>query len=170
MELLLGPGEGVDPGEEVYGVLGAWGQGAPGLFDQFEEDRGDTDLFREVGLGEAGDLPGVVKGMRVFRECSCRLYLFHLTRLRVSTILSITMTMQVNSNPKTRTENSGEWRDQQYMTREQVADLFQISTRTVSELTARGVIIAVKLGGGRNAPVRYRRETLEETAKKLERR
>jgi excisionase family DNA binding protein len=80
------------------------------------------------------------------------------------------MTMQVNSNPKTRTENTGEWRDQQYMTREQVADLFQISTRTVSELTARGVIIAVKLGGGRNAPVRYRRETLEETAKKLERR
>jgi len=80
------------------------------------------------------------------------------------------MTMQVNSNPKTRTENVGEWRDQQYMTREQVADLFQISTRTVSELTARGVIIAVKLGGGRNAPVRYRRETLEETAKKLERR
>jgi excisionase family DNA binding protein len=80
------------------------------------------------------------------------------------------MTMHVNSNPKTRTENSGEWRDQQYMTREQVADLFQISTRTVSELTARGVIIAVKLGGGRNAPVRYRREALEETAKKLERR
>jgi hypothetical protein len=34
----------------------------------------------------------------------------------------------------------------------------------------RGVIVAVKLGGGRNAPVRYRRETLEETAKKLERR
>ena len=170
MELLLGPGEGIDPGEEMDGVLCAWGEGPPGLFDQFEEDCGDTDLFGEVGLSEAGDLPGVVKGMRVFRECSCRLYLFHLTRLRVSTILSITMTMQVNSNPKTRTENSGEWRDQQYMTREQVADLFQISTRTVSELTARGVIIAVKLGGGRNAPVRYRRETLEETAKKLERR
>jgi excisionase family DNA binding protein len=80
------------------------------------------------------------------------------------------MTMQVSSNPKTRTENSGEWRDQQYMTREQVAELFQISTRTVSELTARGVIIAVKLGGGRNAPVRYRRESLEEAARKLERR
>ena len=170
MELLLGPGEGIDSGEEVDGVLGALGEGAPGLFDQFEENRGDTDLLGEVGLSEAGDLPDVVKGMRVFRECSCRLYLFHLTRLRVSTILSITMTMQVNSNPKTRTENSGEWRDQQYMTREQVAELFQISTRTVSELTARGVIIAVKLGGGRNAPVRYRRETLEETAKKLERR
>jgi len=170
LKLLLGQGERIDPGEEVDGVLGALGEGAPGLFDQFEEDRGDTDLFREVGLGETGDLPGVVKGMRVFGECRCRLYLFHLTRLRVSTILSITMTMQVNSNPKTRTENSGEWRDQQYMTREQVAELFQISTRTVSELTARGVIIAVKLGGGRNAPVRYRRETLEETAKKLERR
>ncbi len=170
MELLLGPGEGIDPGEEVDGVLGTGGEGTPGLFDQFEQDRGNTDLLGEVGLGEAGDLPDVVKGMRVFRECSCRLYLFHLTRLRVSTILSITMTMQVNSNPKTRTENSGEWRDQQYMTREQVAELFQISTRTVSELTARGVIIAVKLGGGRNAPVRYRRETLEETAKKLERR
>lgn len=170
MELLLGPGEGIDPGEEVDGVLCAWGEGAPGLFDQFEEDCRDTDLLGEVGLSEAGDLPGVVKGMGVFWECSCRLYLFHLTRLRVSTILSITMTMQVNSNPKTRTENSGEWRDQQYMTREQVADLFQISTRTVSELTARGVIVAVKLGGGRNAPVRYRRETLEETAKKLERR
>ena len=152
------------------GVLGAWGEGAPGLFDQFEEDRGDTDLFREVGLSEAGDLADIVEGMWVLWECRCRLFLFHLTKLRVSAILSITMTMHVNSNPKTRTENSGEWRDQQYMTREQVAELFQISTRTVSELTARGVIIAVKLGGGRNAPVRYRRETLEETAKKLERR
>lgn len=170
MQLFLGPGEGIDAGEEVDGVLGACGEGTPGLFDQFEEDRGDTDLLGKILLRQAGDLPGVVKGMRVFRECSCRLYLFHLTRLRVSTILSITMTMQVNSNPKTRTENSGEWRDQQYMTREQVAELFQISTRTVSELTARGVIIAVKLGGGRNAPVRYRRETLEETARKLERR
>jgi len=170
LELLLRPREGIDSCEEVDGVLGTWGEGTPGLFDQLEEDRGDTDLLGKIGLGEAGDLPGVVKGMRVFRECSCRLTLFHLTRLRVSTILSITMTMQVNSNPKTRTENTGEWRDQQYMTREQVAELFQVSTRTVSELTARGVIIAVKLGGGRNAPVRYRRETLEETAKKLERR
>jgi hypothetical protein len=80
------------------------------------------------------------------------------------------MTMQVNSNPKTSSESTSYSQDRQYMTREQVADLFQISTRTVSELTARGVIIAVKLGGGRNAPVRYRRETLEETAKKLERR
>ena len=56
MELLLGPGEGIDSGEEVDGVLGAWGEGTPGLFDKFEEDRGDTDLFREVSLGEAGDL------------------------------------------------------------------------------------------------------------------
>ena len=80
------------------------------------------------------------------------------------------MSMQVNSNPKTGTETSGKWEDRQYMTREQVAELLQISTRTVSELTARGVIVAVKLGGGRNAPVRYRRETLEETTKKLERR
>ena len=80
------------------------------------------------------------------------------------------MTMQVNSNPKTTSESTSHSQDRQYMTREQVAELFQISTRTVSELTARGVIIAVKLGGGRNAPVRYRRETLEETAKKLERR
>jgi excisionase family DNA binding protein len=80
------------------------------------------------------------------------------------------MTMQVNSNPKTSSESTGYCQDRQYMTREQVAELLQISTRTVSELTARGVIVAVKLGGGRNAPVRYRRETLEETAKKLERR
>ena len=56
MELLLGPGEGIDAGEEVDGVLGAWGEGAPGLFDQFEEDRGNTDLLGEVGLGEAGNL------------------------------------------------------------------------------------------------------------------
>jgi hypothetical protein len=33
------------------------------------------------------------------------------------------MTMQVNSNPKTRTETSGKWEDRQYMTREQVAEL-----------------------------------------------
>ena len=38
------------------GVLGTWGEGTPGLFDQFEEDRGNTDLLGEVGLGEAGDL------------------------------------------------------------------------------------------------------------------
>ena len=56
MKLLLGPGEGIDPGEEVDGVLGSLGEGAPGLFDQFEEDRGDTDLLGEVDLGEAGDL------------------------------------------------------------------------------------------------------------------
>ena len=37
-------------------VLRAWGEGTPGLFDQFEEDGGNTDLFREVGLSEAGDL------------------------------------------------------------------------------------------------------------------
>jgi len=63
LELLLGPGEGIDAGEEVDGVLGAWGEGAPGLFDQFEEDRGDTDLFREVGLGEAGDLANGMEWM-----------------------------------------------------------------------------------------------------------
>ena len=56
MKLLLGPGEGIDPGEEVDGVLGALGEGTPGLFDQFEEDRGNTDLFGKVGLSEAGDL------------------------------------------------------------------------------------------------------------------
>ena len=56
MELLLGPGEGIDPGEEMDGVLGTLGEGTPGLFDQFEEDRGDTDLFGKVGLSEAGDL------------------------------------------------------------------------------------------------------------------
>ncbi len=60
MEPLLGPGEGIDSGEEVDSVLRAWGEGAPGLFDQFEEDRGNTDLLSEVGLGETGDLPGVV--------------------------------------------------------------------------------------------------------------
>lgn len=80
------------------------------------------------------------------------------------------MKMQISGNPQTSTETKGKWEDRQYLTREQVAELLQISTRTVSELTARGVIIAVKLGGGRNAPVRYRRETLEETTKKLERR
>jgi hypothetical protein len=35
---------------------------------------------------------------------------------------------------------------------------------------ADGEIVAVMLGGARNAPARYRRETLEETTKKLERR
>ena len=61
MKLLLGPGEGIDPGEEVDGVLGSLGEGAPGLFDQFEEDRGDTDLLGEVGLGEPGDLADGMK-------------------------------------------------------------------------------------------------------------
>ena len=56
MKLLLGPGEGIDPCEEVDGVLGTWGEGAPGLFDQFEEDRGDTDLLGKILLCETGDL------------------------------------------------------------------------------------------------------------------
>jgi len=56
LELLLGPGEGIDAGEEVDGVLGACGEGAPGLFDEFEKNRGNTDLLGKVGLGETGDL------------------------------------------------------------------------------------------------------------------
>ena len=43
------------------GVLGTGGEGAAGLFDQFEEDRGDSDLLGEVGLGEAGDLADGMK-------------------------------------------------------------------------------------------------------------
>ena len=70
MQLLLGPGEGVDPGEEVDSVLGACGEGAPGLFDQFEEDRGDSDLFREVGLSEAGDLAHSMKRVNFGRNPS----------------------------------------------------------------------------------------------------
>ena len=63
MELLLGPGEGIDPGEEVDGVLGALGEGAPGLFDQFEEDRGDTDLLGKILLRQTGDLANGMEWM-----------------------------------------------------------------------------------------------------------
>jgi len=70
LELLLGPREGIDPGEEVDGVLGALGEGAPGLFDQFEEDCGDTDLFGEVGLSEAGDLADGMEWMDFGRNPS----------------------------------------------------------------------------------------------------
>lgn len=70
MELLLGPGEGIDPGEEVDGVLGALGEGTSGLFDQFEEDRGGTDLFGEVSLGEAGDLAHSMKRVNFGRNPS----------------------------------------------------------------------------------------------------
>lgn len=45
------------------GVLGAGGEGAAGLFDELEEDGRDTDLFGEVGLGEAGDLADGVEGV-----------------------------------------------------------------------------------------------------------
>ena len=61
MELLLGPGEGIDPGEEVDGVLGSLGEGAPGLFDQFEEDRRDTDLLGKILLRQTGDLADGMK-------------------------------------------------------------------------------------------------------------
>ena len=63
MELLFGPREGIDPGEEVDSVLGTGGEGPPGLFDQFKEDRGDSDLFGKVGLGETGDLADGMKWM-----------------------------------------------------------------------------------------------------------
>ena len=38
------------------GVLGALGEGTPGLFDKFKQDCGNSHLLGEVGLGEAGDL------------------------------------------------------------------------------------------------------------------
>ena len=56
MELLLGPREGIDSRDQVDGVLSAWGEGASGLFDQFEEDRGDTDLLGKILLRQTGDL------------------------------------------------------------------------------------------------------------------
>jgi len=71
-------------------------------------------------------------------------------------------------NSQTRTESTSS-HNRDYLTREQVADLLQVCTRTISDMTAKGVIIAIKMGSGRNSSVRYSRDTLENSIRKMER-
>ncbi len=167
MKLLLGPGEGIDPGEEVDGVLGAGGEGAPGLFDQFEEDRGDTDLFREVGLSEVGDLADGMEWMDFGWDPSGSAGFVNLHLTKDTCIYYISnMNDELNLNP-TESTSTG-WQNQQYLTREQVAEFLQVSTRTVSEMTTKGIIVAIKLGTVKNSTTRYRKESLEAALKRLE--
>ena len=76
------------------------------------------------------------------------------------------MNDELNINP-TESASTG-WHNQQYLTREQVAEFLQVSTRTVSEMTTKGIIVAIKLGTGKNSTTRYRKESLEAALKRLE--
>ena len=76
------------------------------------------------------------------------------------------MNYDLNINP-TESASTG-WQNQQYLTREQVAEFLQVSTRTVSEMTTKGIIGAIKLGTGKNSTTRYRKESLEAALKRLE--
>jgi hypothetical protein len=49
-----------------------------------------------------------------------------------------------------------------------VAEILQVTTRTVSEMTSKGIIVAIKLGTGKNSTTRYRKESLDAALKRLE--
>ena len=76
------------------------------------------------------------------------------------------MNDELINNPTDSTSTS--WQNHQYLTREQVAEILQVTTRTVSEMTSKGIIVAIKLGTGKNSTTRYRKESLDAALKRLE--
>ena len=162
MELLLRPGEGIDPGEEVDGVLNPVGEGTTTLLDEFEHHGGDSDPLRELGLGQSGDPPSVVQGMDFLGDTSWSG--FHLTKVTCNYYTSSNHMIGLNENDSSQEKPS--W-DHAYLTREQVAEYLQISERKVSDMTTKGELPAVKLGIGRNASIRYRRSAVDEALLKM---
>jgi len=54
-----------------------------------------------------------------------------------------------------------------YLTRAQLADYLQVSERKIVDMTAKGEIPAVKLGGGKNSAVRYKKTAVDEALAKM---
>ena len=121
----------------------------------------------ELLLGESSDLAGSMKWVDFGRNPSrsAGSYILHLTKDTCIHYIS-NMNDDLNINP-TESASTG-WHNQQYLTREQVAEFLQVSTRTVSEMTTKGIIVAIKLGTGKNSTTRYRKESLEAALKRLE--
>ena len=163
MELFLGPREGIDPGEEVDGVLNSVGEGTATLLDEFEHHGGDPDLFRELGLGQSGDPPRVVQRMDFLGDAGWAS--LHLTKVTCNYYTSSNHMIGLNENDSSQERPS--W-DHAYLTREQVAEYLQISERKVSDMTTKGELPAVKLGTGRNASIRYRRSAVDEALLKMQ--
>lgn len=67
-------------------------------------------------------------------------------------------------NPKINGEEA--W-NLPYLTRAQVANYLQVSERKIVDMTAKGEIPAVKLGGGKNSAVRYRKTAVDEALAKM---
>lgn len=96
---------------------------------------------------------------------SARFDILHLTKDTCIYYIG-NMNDELNLNP-TESASTG-WQNQQYLTREQVAEILQVTTRTVSEMTSKGIIVAIKLGTGKNSTTRYRKESLDAALKRLE--
>lgn len=148
-------------------VLRSVGQGPTGLLNQFKHRGGDSDLLGELLLGESSDLAGGMKWVD-FGGNSSRSAGFGILHLTKDTCIYYigNMNDDLSINP-TESASTG-WHNQQYLTREQVAEFLQVSTRTVSEMTTKGIIVAIKLGTGKNSTTRYRKESLEAALKRLE--
>ena len=148
-------------------VLRSVGQGPTGLLNQFEHRGGDSDLLGELLLGESSDLAGGMKWVD-FGGNSSRSAGFGILHLTKDACIYYICNMndELNLNP-TESASTG-WQNQPYLTREQVAEYLQVSTRTVSEMTTKGIIVAIKLGTGKNSTTRYRKESLEAALKRLE--
>lgn len=163
LELLFAPRGGVDSRDQVDGVLNSVGEGTATLLDEFEHHGGDPYLLRELGLGQSGDPPSVVQRMDFLRDTSWAS--FHLTKDTGNHYIG-KMNDELINNPTDSTSTS--WQNHQYLTREQVAEILQVTTRTVSEMTSKGIIVAIKLGTGKNSTTRYRKESLDAALKRLE--
>jgi len=121
----------------------------------------------ELFLCECGDLASGMKWVYFGRNPS-RSAGFNILHLTKDTCIYYigNMNDDLSINP-TESASTG-WHNQQYLTREQVAEFLQVSTRTVSEMTTKGIIVAIKLGTGKNSTTRYRKESLEAALKRLE--
>jgi len=162
LKTLFAPRGGVDARDQVDGVLNPIGEGTATLLDEFEHHGGDSDLLRELGLGQSGDPPSVVQGMDFLGDTSWAR--FHLTKVTCNHYPSSSNMIGLSENHSSQEKPS--W-DHAYLTREQVAEYLQISERKVSDMTTKGELPAVKLGIGRNASIRYRRSAVDEALLKM---
>ena len=162
LKTLFAPRGGIDSCDKMDGVLNSVGEGTATLLDKFEHHGGDSDLLRELGLGQSGDPPRVMQRMDFLGDTSWTR--FHLTKVTGNHYPSSSNMITLSENHSSQEKPSWE---HAYLTREQVAEYLQISERKVSDMTTKGELPAVKLGIGRNASIRYRRSAVDEALLKM---
>jgi len=162
LEPFFSPRGGIDPCDQVDRILNPVGKGAATLLDKLKHHGGNSDPLRKLGLGHAGDPPGVVQGVDLLGDAGGAG--FHLTEVTSNHYTASNHMIGLSVNHTSQEKPS--W-DQAYLTREQVAEYLQISERKVSDMTAKGELPAVKLGIGRNATIRYRRSAVDEALLKM---